>query len=220
MNIKTLIVKFAGELRAWEIPQFRGAVIAAADNSLLFHNHEGDGYRYSYPLIQYKKIGNNPSIVCVQQGVESIGKLFENGNFTFKIGETVREMEIVSVKANKINVQLWQGGFEYTLKKWLPLNPANYKVFNSLSSLAERASLLEKILKGNILSFLKGMDIFIEDQLTCNIQNISQPFVLKYKGVGMTAFNLDFTTNVSLPNFIGLGKNAALGFGTVVMRNG
>ena len=75
--------------------------------------------------------------------------------------------------------------------------------------------LLEKILKGNILSFLKGLGIFLENELVCNITNISRVYVEKYKGVGMTAFDIAFSTNLSLPDKIGLGKNAALGFGVV-----
>ena len=146
MNIKTLTVRFDGEIRNWEIPLFRGAVIDAANNSLLFHNHEGEGYRYSYPLIQYKLIGNNPSIVCIDKGVESIGVLFENGDFSFRIGENIRRMDIISVKANKINIQLWNSSFNYRINKWLPLNPKNYELFNSTNSLAERILLLEKVL--------------------------------------------------------------------------
>ena len=214
-NIKTLIVKFDGEILDREIPQFRGAVIAAAEGNILFHNHQGDGYRYSYPLIQYKKIGGNPSIVCIGAGVESIGKLFENGNFTFDIGGNVREMEIVSVKANKTNVQLWESEFKYSLRHWLALNPENYKIYNSLTSMADKVALLEKILKGNILSFLKGMDIFIDGELECSISKLSNPYVLRYKKVGLTAFNVDFVSNLSIPTLIGLGKNAALGFGVL-----
>ncbi len=214
-QVKTLIIKFEGELKNHEIPQFRGAVISAVGGDILFHNHDGDGYRYSYPLIQYKKIGGSPSIVCVGQGVENIGKLFESGNFTFQIGTDIRQMDILSVKANKINVQLWESTFRYSLKKWLPLNPDNYRTYNALTSLDDKRHLLENILRGNILSFLKGIGIFLDGELKCTITELSTPYVLKYKGVGMTTFDAVFSTNLSIPTFIGIGKNAALGFGTV-----
>lgn len=214
-SIRTLIVKLDGQILSREIPQFRGAVIAAAGSPLLFHNHEGDGFRYSYPLIQYKKIGQNPAIVCIGAGVESIGRLFENGNFTFNIGGNMREMEILSVKANKTNVQLWETDFHYTLRHWLPLNTENYKLYNTLTSMSDKVALLEKILRGNLLSFLKGMEIFIEGDLKCNIAKLSEPYVLHYKGVGLTAFNVDFVSNLSIPHLIGIGKNAALGYGTL-----
>jgi len=31
----------------------------------------------------------------------------------------------------------------------------------------------------------------------------------------MLAFNIEFKTNVFLPNFIGLGKGVSIGFGTI-----
>lgn len=214
-QIKTLIVKFAPELRKFEVPQFRGAVIAASGYSQLFHNHDGDNYRYSYPLIQYKRIGRNPAIVCVGQGVESIGELFSNGNFTYEIGDRTVEMEIVSIKANKTNVQLWNNEFLYTIENWLPLNSENYHKYSQLEDLSDKIALLEQILKGNILSFLKSMDIFIEEPLECNIKEITSSHIEHYKALKLMAFNLKFISNISLPYLIGLGKNASLGFGVV-----
>lgn len=80
MYINTLIVKFKKQIPQWEIPLFRGAIIEAASdcNCLLFHNHQGDGFRYGYPLIQYKCIRGQASLVCVGEGVEEIGAFFRN----------------------------------------------------------------------------------------------------------------------------------------------
>ena len=212
-QIKTLIVKFSPELAKYEVPLFRGAVIAASGGSQLFHNHDGDNYRYAYPLIQYKRIHKNPAIFCVGLGVESIGELFSNGNFQF--GERTVDMEIVSIKAYKTNVQLWQNEFKYYLENWLPLNSENYKKYAQLETMAEKIALLEQILKGNILSFLKTMDIFIEDELVCHITDISSSHIEHYKQLKLMSFNLKFSSNISLPYLMGLGKNASLGFGVV-----
>jgi hypothetical protein len=214
-QIKTLIVKFSPELAKHEVPLFRGAVIAASGGGTLFHNHVGDNYRYSYPLIQYKRIGKCPAIVCVGAGVESIGELFSNGNFSFEIGDRTVDMEIVSIKANKTNVQLWNSSFNYSLTNWLPLNSENYKKYMQSELMTDKIALLENILKGNILSFLKSMGVFIEDELTCSITSISSSHIERYKNLSLMAFNLQFSTNVSLPHLIGLGKNASLGFGVV-----
>ena len=214
-QIKTLIVKFSSELKKHEVPLFRGAVIAASGGSQLFHNHDGDNYRYAYPLIQYKRIGKNAAIVCLGQGVESIGELFSNGNFCFQIGERTVEMEIVSIKAYKTNVQLWNSEFHYYLENWLPLNSENYKKYAQLETMADKIALLEQILKGNILSFLKTMDIFIEDELICRITDISSSHIENYKNLKLMSFCLKFSTNISLPLLMGLGKNASLGFGVV-----
>ena len=41
---------------------------------------------------------------------------------------------------------------------------------------------------------------------------------IKYKNTHLLAFNLDFSTNVFLPNYIGLGKGASHGYGMVRMK--
>ena len=55
--INILTIQFAIEISRQEIPLFRGAINYSLENqSVLFHNHDGDGLRYAYPLIQYKQI--------------------------------------------------------------------------------------------------------------------------------------------------------------------
>ncbi len=49
---KVLVIRFANNITFQEIPLLRGAIIQSVSNvNNLFHNHEGDGYRYAYPLI-------------------------------------------------------------------------------------------------------------------------------------------------------------------------
>jgi hypothetical protein len=65
-RIRYLKIQFSNNLQAWELPAFRGAVIEKTKRqSVLFHNHEGDGYRYAYPLIQYKVNRNKACVVCL-----------------------------------------------------------------------------------------------------------------------------------------------------------
>ena len=76
-KIKILCVRFQNELRPDEIEMFRGAVLSKLQQStsILFHNHLGNGYRYSYPLIQYKCLDKKAAIVCLEEGTEVIGEL-------------------------------------------------------------------------------------------------------------------------------------------------
>ena len=56
-KVRILDVSFENEIRSWEVPVFRGAIIATAGRDhTLFHNHKDEGFRYAYPLIQYKRI--------------------------------------------------------------------------------------------------------------------------------------------------------------------
>ena len=86
-KIKTLTIQFDTPLRCSEIPLFRGAVISAIPSSnILFHNHDGTSLRYSYPLIQYKRIGGKAAITCIGKGVDAMEELFVNDNLGVNIG--------------------------------------------------------------------------------------------------------------------------------------
>ena len=64
--IRTLTVQFDANILYKEIPLFRGAVLKSmGDNAdLLYHNHTGENtFRYSYPLIQYKRLGGKAARV-------------------------------------------------------------------------------------------------------------------------------------------------------------
>jgi hypothetical protein len=64
-----LAVEFKNSIQHHEIPKFRGAVvILLSSGNMLFHNHTEDaGLRYSYPLIQYKRIHSKAAIVCINE---------------------------------------------------------------------------------------------------------------------------------------------------------
>lgn len=215
---RTLTILTDAEIQQKEVPLFRGAVLNCLGDkaNILFHNHTEDNkFRYSYPLIQYKRIHGKAAIVCVEEGADVIGQFFLESTSSFNIGERRVSFHVEKVMPSKILVQTWQQSFVYHVNCWLPLNSANYQTYISTESIVERMVLLEKILKGNLLSMLKGLDIHLEDQLEASITNISEPYTIENKGVRLMAFNLDFSSNLSIPNNIGIGKNASLGYGTI-----
>ena len=215
-RIKILYVRFRNKLRNDEIEFFRGAVLSKMqDASVLFHNHIGDNFRYSYPLIQYKRLSGKATIVCLEEGTEAIGQLFSAGDFQFQLGERPVQMEITSIKAQQALVQIWDSQFTYHLHRWLPFNEENYRIYQTLEGLAECYTFLEKKLIGNILSFAKGVGIHFEQEVTCKIIDVEEPYWILYKGVRLMAFNIRFKSNVSLPDYIGIGKGVSLGNGTI-----
>ena len=203
-----------------EIPLFRGAVIGAMEHSdVLFHNHEeGDRLRYAYPLVQYKRIHQKAAIVCIGEGTEAIGQFFASCNFDVMLGNRKMKLEVESVNASQSLVQIWNDLFVYRIRRWLPLNQENYDLFLKEDSLATRCAMLERVLTGNILSFAKGIDIHFEQQVTAKITHLDEPRAQYYKGVKLMGFDAEFKTNVSLPDYIGLGKGVSLGMGTVVRK--
>ena len=219
-TIKTLIVSFNNHISPKDVPLFRGAVIQSLeDKNVLYHNHTEDGFRYSYPLIQYKSIEGKATMVCVESGTDTIGEMFKNLQFTFSIKGKCHQAEVTNICAYQTTVTCEDTLFHYQLQRWLPLNSTNYAVYNSTESLAIRVELLEKILIGNIMSFLKGTGIHMDDEIKASITNIGKERIAHYKDVSLMCFDISFNSNIRLPHLIGLGKGASIGFGVLRIKN-
>lgn len=216
-NLNILLVQFSNPIYRDEIPAFRGAIVNALQDkgADLFHNHKEEGLVYRYPLIQYKRIHQKAAIVCIGEGTEAIGQFFSTCDFNVDIGNRSLELEVESIKANKSIVQVWDSMFSYTIRKWLPFNKENYEQYLKLESLAEKYAMLERLLIGNILSFGKGVGIQFDKQVECKITEASEPMSIMHKGVKLMGFDVAFKSNVSLPDYIGLGKGVSVGKGMV-----
>lgn len=220
MNYTSILtIKFSNHISKSEIPLLRGAIINALEhNNILFHNHNDDNsLRYSYPLIQYKRIGGCAAIVCIGEGTEAIYEYFHNFKPGIILGARPISLEVQNVRPHRALIQIWNDTIPYKITSWLPFNQENYQVYQKMESMNERLAFLERIMTGNILSFAKGIDIHFDQQITCSISEILRTDIIEYKNVKMTSFNLLFKSNVSLPDNIGLGKGVSLGNGTIHM---
>ena len=217
-----MVVVFKNTLKPNEVTNFRGAIINSIPPEMtLFHNHINDGYRFSYPLIQYKSIGGKAVLFCVGEGTTDIDSFFSSSEICLSIGNRKEIFNIDNVWANQWILQTWNDTFRYSIRRWLPLNSQNYKKFTSIEGLIERTKFLENILTGGILSMSKGLNIFLGSHVMCRIQSIQHSYQITYKGVKLQALDLLFDTNVYLPDYIGIGKGASTGFGTIkrIVRN-
>jgi len=215
-KIRLLDVTFENEIQPWEVAAFRGAIIATAGRDhILFHNHQKNGFRYSYPLIQYKRIGKKPHLVCIEEGIDEVHHFFEKKQEGLFLGKRPYELVVDQIRLNKFNLQVWDKSFNYLIQEWFPLNQKNYKEFKGITSEIKQFEFLEKIMIGNILSFAKGIDWNIDKEIELKITEILRINHISLKGIKREAYTLKFKCNVFLPNYISLGKNASLGFGTV-----
>lgn len=216
MKLPILIIQFANEITPQEIQLFRGAVIASLnEKDILFHNHTEKGVVYHYPLIQYKRIHKKAALVCLKEGVKAISELFYTGNYHYKMGDRDVEMKIETIDTYNTDVDFCEEPRRYRLLNWLPLNSENYKEYQTIDGMAQRITFLEGKLIGNLLSFFTGMDFHAEQQIDLHITNITDQRLAHYKGVKLMAFDIEFKVNLVLPQYIGLGKSASIGFGTL-----
>ena len=215
-KIRLLRIQFENEIYPWEIPAFRGAVIATAGyENVLFHNHMRDKFRYSYPLIQYKQIRNRPMIMSLDEGVDEIHHFFENMQIGLFLGQRSYELKIFNMHLTQQTMQVWDKLWDYRIDNWLALNKENYDRYLKMEDLTEKIELLRRTLVGNILSFAKGVDWSIEKDIRLSLSGMREPRLVTYKGQKLMGFSVDFKTNVYLPNYLGLGKGCSTGFGVV-----
>ena len=210
------MVIFENEITPSLISSFRGAIISKVgyDNQV-FHNHNGDEYIYKYPVIQYKVISGKAALFCIGAGVDEIHHFFGLRNWAIQLHQRRLDLKIDRLDLNNFNLNVWDKTFRYHIRDWLALNERNYKVYQQLSGLKEKIAVLERLLTGNILSFAKGIGWQIEKPIIVEIQQLKGQKMTRYKGVPLMAFDVDFNCNVSLPNYLGLGKSASHGFGMV-----
>jgi hypothetical protein len=217
-KVRYLCVRFSNPIFPYDIPFFRSAVIEKTDRvASLFHNHKDDtAVIYRYPLIQYKVTYKKASIICLNQGADDIHHLLQHRSMELRIGKNTQNFEVEDIDLHFHQVQVWDTMFEYSLLNWMALNQKYHARFKELEG-DEKAQidLLESILKGNILSFAKGIDWFVEDRIKVEIQKIKSLKLLPFKGRKVLTFCVNFKTNVSLPDYVGLGKGSSVGFGVV-----
>lgn len=216
LELEILTVKFNFNLRSEEIVQFRGAINKSlkhySDN---YHNHNGSGFHYRYPLIQYKKIANCGGIIFIGEAITDFHVMVGGFGNNARIGNRFVNMDIDYLRSKKTVVRGGSKKFYYKLNNWLPLNQDNYLKFSKLLSVTQKIHFLERILLANVLSFLEGIGSDSEERVTISLIEIEKEKSIAYKGQHLKCYDLVFQTNLFLPNYIGLGKGVSVGMGNI-----
>jgi Cas6b C-terminal domain/Cas6b N-terminal domain len=227
-QLRTLAVTFDSQLPPWELPKFRGAFARKVGlENEWFHNHNNEtgGYHNRYPLIQYKVNardgGYQPMLLCIEQGVEEAHHFFSKPEWDMQVGDKHHDMRIAHLNVEKYTLNVWEDQtFRYRLHNWQALNTENYLEYKDLNSLSKRIAFLDKVLASNILSFARGVDWEVPRHFDIQIDHVISEKWVPYKGVKVLAFSVEFTGNISLPEWIGLGKGGSTGWGVVRLQGG
>ena len=217
MNLKIVELKY--ELQD-EIPKNYGSKLrgyfANRFENVLFHNHDKNGnFRYAYPLIQYKIINSKPILIGINKGSELIVNNFLDIN-EIDLGGNIYSNPSAKLKVNNQEVKVDKNKYTYEFTSpWMALNQKNHKRYLKTDNKEE---FLKKKLIGNLLSFAKGIDWWVEKDIRVYKMNLRETKV-NYKNRKMIAFKGKFHTNMKLPNNIGLGKSVSKGFGNIININ-
>jgi hypothetical protein len=154
-------------------------------------------------------------LVALEEGAQLLTQLF------LKIRELKIDGEVFPVLSKNIKSEQLPVGFsdelyDYRFQTlWMGLNQANHKKYLD-SPASEQKKILDKILIGNILSFLKGLNLRLQTDQRLMAKTNLQEKTTKFKDKDMLAFEGRFVTNALLPDGIGLGKGVSRGFGSLI----
>ena len=82
------VLRFKEPLSSTEVRGFRGAIVELAGReNPCFHNHEANGLRYGYPLVQYKVIDNHVCLIGIAEAAMAVMALA--GKFPAGLGDGV-----------------------------------------------------------------------------------------------------------------------------------
>ena len=216
-KLKIIKYLFSQRISQAELSKFRGVLISLSHNDDLTHNHEGDGFRYIYPKIQYKIIDGKAAVIGINEGVALLRNIFQDKeSFSGYLGNRPVEFNIMSTEEIFSEISITDKMHTYKISRWQPLNKRNLAEFNHADGLAEKVMLMERILTGNILSCAKGLDEYFSQRINCKILDIDYEGNKAYKGIELLNFSATFKTNVMIPQWLGLGKSVSLNHGTVI----
>jgi hypothetical protein len=205
-------------LRPGKIKDFRRFIntFIGADNDL-FHNHKTTTtVHYRYPLVQYKTIEQRAAIMGITDvGVAALHDLMANTEFRTRCTEWIGEQFAVTTETKETLTLSTACNQTFHIHKYLCFNQENIKKWNSYTSIAKKAALIEQCIVAHILKFASGIQWQLPPRaLEVNLLDF-KPYQTKAHDRSFLAFEVDFQTNITLPEYIGLGKSVSLGFGVL-----
>ena len=216
--IQSAITVLEYPLRDGQLPEFRKLinVFMGATNDL-FHNHKSnDSYNYRYPLIQYKTIDTKAALLGITpNGVDALKTLMNNENFKEQCTLWLGDQFFMTTETKETLTLSAACNHTFHVHKYLCFNEENIKKWNSYTSIAKKAALIEQCIVAHILKFASGIQWQLPPRaLEVNLLDF-KPYQTKAHDRSFLAFEVDFQANITLPEYIGLGKSVSLGFGVL-----
>lgn len=215
-DIQITRVRFSlPELTPRDAEKIRGHLGNRFSEHHLLHNHlEDGGFRYAYPLVQYKVVRGQSLILGIGIGGDVLTDIF------LKLQEVVLEDRRIPLLEKEISQKVEPFGWVEEpqtyrfVTPWMGLNQKNHGVWCGLRG-EEQQAFLARIFTGNLMSMSKGLDYMLgrEERIESGVR--LQPQRVNFKGREMMAFRGEVVTTYLVPDGFGLGKSSARGFGTL-----
>ena len=186
-------------------------------DTTLFHNHNETTSKTmpGYPKIIYHYTNGQFLVTGINEGTVALQQLFALYDQTLLISDKLM-IRILHFGFEEIEVAASEQFNSYRIRHYLAFNAGAHKVYNGATATG-KMELLEKTLHKHLENDLfKYLSIIIPDLHVklLNILKLDQK-LLPYKNHFYLPFDLVFSLNVNLPQFIALGNGKAFGYGIV-----
>lgn len=205
-------------LKPYELPTLRGYFSKQFPEYSEFHNHLPDGkFSYKFPQVQYRIINKHPALIGFSKGIEILKKIF------FELDEMIIDNYRYTLNEKEICLKEYDFGvaddfINYKfISPWMALKEENYEKYKSLNKF-EQQIFLKHLLRENLKTLSKGFKYWIEDIEKIKTEGYFKPKQVNFKNQKMLCFTGEFMTNFHIPDFMGLGKQSARGFGVVEQK--
>lgn len=183
----------------------------------LFHNHNENTSQtlIRYPRILYHYTNGQFLVTGINEGASALQLLFS----LFKYPVQYVEKIIVTFslfKSEQIEIINSDSRHYYKINNWLALDAKTHKQYIEFSA-AHKIELLNDTLFKHVKNDLfKYLDITLDDIKVEIFDFIKlDQKLLPYKNHFYLPFNLVFSTNFILPDFLSLGNGKAFGYGII-----
>jgi len=215
-TVKIIHLQFEPQVfRPADIPRLRAFLARKFPEYTEIHNHAENGaFRYRYPEIQFKFLNAAPAIVGYGSGFTILAKVFNQiGFFEINRRRIMINEKSLQVKEEKIGLSSRFLSYRFATP-WMALNQKNYHEFMLLNPY-DRELKLNRILWGNFKTVAHAFDYWIPDPDQVKVNGHFKMKESRFKGNTMLTFTGSFISNFHIPEFLGLGKQVARGYGTV-----
>ncbi|GMQ57327.1 CRISPR-associated endonuclease Cas6 [Vallitalea sediminicola] len=214
MELEYILLKYDDvKMDRRDTPKLRGYFANKYNEYIELHNHKDDKFVYKYPIVQYKVIDNIPILLGLKkEGIDIVKEVFFTNN---QLRIDTKEYDIYEKNINmyKREYGSTEDVYKYEfLTPWIGLNQKNNKEYRQ-ANIIDKELILNRVLVGNILSCSKYLGYTVEEEI--KVKSNLKKMIVQFKGVKMIGFTGMFYTNFMIPDYLGIGKSVARGFGTI-----
>jgi hypothetical protein len=214
LRIYTLTLEPVNPLQ-FSLPEFRSALTRQLVKHPVPAGLPGDFGKslHRYPALHCKQVKGELMLIGICQGADFLWQI-TSGNQEIEAGEI--PCRIISrdavIRHEEFGIDGTTHSYEF-LTQWLALNQQYAKKFYDLSGKPARDAFMEKLLLSHLTTLAKSLDYVPPGPITCKAkvkfmrERIDRENVIVFLG--------KFSTNLRIPDYLGIGQSVSQGYGTV-----